>query len=137
MQRIASVLFLIIGGWLLMCEPLVAFMNLGKEAQSAELPVLLILLAIAAVPLAIGTALSPGERWRELGLTILLSAAMAVFAGVSTVAVFADPGFQKLKPALPPMPDIGVAPVPGVINLVVVIAIGWFLYRRRSATATA
>ena len=35
-------------------------------------------------------------------------------------------------PLLPPMPEIGVAPIAGTMNLIVLTAIGWWLYRGRN-----
>ena len=131
MRRVFSVLFFVLGGWLLMVEPVIAFLDLGPEARSAQPWVFLITLGMAAVPLAIATVLSPGERWRELGLTILLSAGAALFAGISSAAVFLDPGSGPLiEEAVPNMPDFAFTPVTGILNLVVIAAIGWLLYRR-------
>jgi hypothetical protein len=134
MRRALSVIFLVIGGWVLIAEPMMAFMNLGPDVSTVQPLVLGICLAMAAAPLAIGVALSPGERRRELGLTILIAMAAAVFCGLAMAAVFLDPGF---KPFMPPMPDIGVAPIAGTVNLVVLTAIGWWLYRRRRRKAEA
>jgi hypothetical protein len=129
MRRVLSIVFLVLGGWLLMGEPLIAFMDLGAGAQPAMPFVLLGVLVFAAVPLAIGAALSPGKRRRELGLTILIATGAAVFSGISLAAVLADPGFRQFMPLLPPMPKIVLAPVSGALNLVVLTAIGWWLYR--------
>ena len=137
MRRALSVIFLVIGGWLLIAEPMMAFMNLGSDVSSAQPLILGICLAMAAVPLAIGVALSPGDRRRELGLTILIAMAVAVFCGLATAATFLDPGFKPFMPLLPPMPDIAVAPVAGTVNLVVLTVVGWWLYRRRRSNAEA
>jgi hypothetical protein len=131
MRRALSIVFLVLGGWLLMGEPLIAFMDLGAGTE-LPMPFLLFgVLVFAAVPLAIGAALSSGNRRRELGLTILIATGAAVSSGISVAAVLADPGFRQFMPLLPPMPKIVLAPVAGVLNLILLTAIGWWLYRGR------
>ena len=130
-------LSLTIIGWLLIAEPMMAFMNLGPDVSAAQPLILGICLAMAAVPLAIGVALSPGNRRGELGLTILITMAVAVFCGLAAAATILDPGFKPFMPLLPPMPEIGVAPIAGTMNLVVLTAIGWWLYGRRRRKAEA
>lgn len=129
MRRVASVAFLAIGGWLLIAEPLIAFMDLGPGMRSGMPLVLAICLVMAAVPLSIGVALSRGERRRELGLTILIAEAAAVFTAGSLAAIFLDPGFKQFMPLMPLIPKIGVAWALGTANLLAFTAIGWWLYR--------
>lgn len=129
MRRAISAIFFVIGGWLLTGEPVVAFMDMGPDLRSAAPILWLIFFVMAAVPLGIAVATSPGERWRELGLTILIACGAGVFAGISALAMFTDPGFKQFLPLLPPMPKIGIAPVVGTINLAVVAGLGWLLYR--------
>jgi len=74
----------------------------------------------------LGAWASPGLRWQELGLTMLLSVGVVLFCGVAAAAVFLDPG---AKPFLPPMPRLQLAPAFGTANLLVVAAAGWSLYR--------
>jgi len=138
-RRVISIVFLTIGGWLLMGEPLVAFLNFGPGARPHELFLILGVLTFVAIPLAIGIALSPGDRRRELGLTILIATGVGVVCGASAVATFMDPGFKPFMAQMPPMPDFRMAPVVGVVNLIVLTAIGWWLYRggRRRVEAEA
>lgn len=128
MRRALSAILFVVGGWLLMGEPLVAFMDFGPELRSAAPIVWLITLIMAAIPLSIAVAASPGERWRELGLTILIACGVAAFSGLSALAMFTDPGFKQFLPLLPPMPRIGIAPVPGALNFAVLAGLGWLLY---------
>jgi hypothetical protein len=134
-RRGLSIIFLIIGGWVLMAEPMMAFVNFAPGVKAAEAAVLGIIAAIAAVPMAIGVALSPGDRRRELGLTILLATVAGLFCGAAAVTMFLDPGFKPFMPLMPPMPDIHAAPVVGVVNLVALTALGWWLYRGRARSA--
>lgn len=135
MRRALSFIFLVIGGWLLMGEPLIAFMNFGADARPHEPFLILGVLTFVAIPLAIGVALSPGDRRRELGLTILIAVGFGLVSGAAAVATLMDPGFKPFMPLMPPMPDIHAAPVVGVANLVAVTALGWWLYRRRARSA--
>jgi cation transport ATPase len=130
MRRIASIIFLVAGGWLLMVEPMMAFIDM-RLGSWLGLVVMLIFLVVAGVPLGIGTALSPGNRRRELGLTILITLGVGVVCAVSMAAILLDPGFKQFEPLMPPMPDFRLAPLPGLLNLAVVAAAGWWLYRTR------
>ena len=134
MRRFFSVILFVLGGWALMAEPFLAFLDFGSGLEAGKLAALAIALAMAAVPLAAGTALSPGERWRELGLTILLATGFAAFAGVSAAAIFLDPGARPIVEAVGPMPDFRLAPVVGILNLIVILAAGWLLFRRQGET---
>jgi hypothetical protein len=131
-RRALSFIFLVIGGWLLLAEPIMAFVNVAPGVKAVQAIVLGILVVAAAVPLAIGVALSPGDRRRELGLTILVAVGFGLFSGAAAVATFMDPGFKPFMPLMPPMPDIHAAPVVGVVNLVALTALGWWLYRGRA-----
>ena len=115
-----------------MVEPLTAFVNF-VPGRGLAVPIMMgFSLILAAIPLAIATALSPGERWRELGLTILLSTGAAALGGGSAVVMFTDPGFKSVAP---PMPELGFAPVIGTLNLIAVIAIAALLYWRTGQAA--
>ena len=139
MRRVLSIIFYVLGGWMLMCEPVVAFIRVdesGRSSASALLMALGFFLALGLGSIAIGALISPGERLREAGLTILISMGIAVFCGVSVVVTFADPGFKQLQPLPHPMPKFDFAPVTGMLNLLVIAAIGWLLYRRPSRSAS-
>lgn len=130
MRRVLSVIFLAIGGWLFTTEPVMAFVD-TKLGSWVTLMMLLFCLIFAAVPLAIGVALSPGDRRRELGLTILIALGFAALGAVSAAAIFFDPGFKQFQSTMPPMPDFGFAPVTGAVNLLILVALGWLLYRKQ------
>lgn len=133
MRRGLSVILFVLGGWVLMAEPVIAFVDFGPDVPAALPIVILLFLVMAAVPLGIAVALSPGDRRRELGLTILIAIGFAIFSAVCAAAIFMDPGFKQLAPLMPPMPKVAIAPIAGAANLVVVTAIGWFLYRKPGA----
>jgi len=133
MRRVLSVLFLAIGGWMLAGEPLMAFVDM-KVGSWVMLLMMLVFIVIAAVPLGIGVALSPGNRRRELGLTILIALGVTLISLLSIGAMLLDPGFKQIEPLMPPLPDVAFAPLPGLLNLTVVAAVGWWLFRKERRT---
>jgi hypothetical protein len=125
-RRVVSSIFFVLGGWMLMSEMMTAFLDV--EAGPADnLGMIGVSLVVAAPLLLIGAWASPGRRWQELGLTILIAVVAALFCGLSVLVVFSDPGF---KPFMPPMPKIELTPVVGTLNLLVVSAAGFALWRR-------
>lgn len=135
MRRLLSVLLFVLGGWLLSAEPAIAFIAFGGDEIKGKLFAAMIMLGIVAVPLAIATVVSPGDRWQELGLTILLSAAATAFCCLAIAAVFFDSGMKPFLADLPPTRNIVLAPVTGVLNLLALTGIGWLLYRRSGRTS--
>lgn len=135
MRRVLSILFFVCGGWMLSGEPLFAFLSFGPATPWLTPVMLGLFLVLAAVPLAVGTALSPGERSRELGLTMLLSIGFAAVGAVSAAAVLFDPGAKMIWAEVGPMPDIRITPIVGTANLMVMTAVAWLLYRRRGQAA--
>lgn len=128
MRRILSILLFVLGGWILASELFAAFIDV-EPGVGDNLFLIALFGIIAAVPLLLGAWASPGERWSELGLTILISAGFGAVGGVSALAILLDP---ESKPYLPPMPKMDFAVGIGAANLVVITAIGWALYRTRS-----
>jgi peptidoglycan/LPS O-acetylase OafA/YrhL len=125
-RRIVSTVFFVLGGWLLLGEPIIAFIDFGPDARPSQFFLILGVLTFVSIPLLIATAISPGHRRRELGLTILIAVGVALVSGASAAVVFTDPGFMQF---MPPMPKIGFAPLAGAVNLLIVAAVGWLLYR--------
>jgi len=124
-RRVLSILLFVFGGWMLMSEAIAAFIDAGPgHADSAML--ITIFAVIAGLPLLLGAWASPGSRWRELGLTILIATGTALVCGISTVVVLSDPGMKQF---LPPIPRINFAPVVGAVNLFALAVLGWLLYR--------
>lgn len=88
-----------------------------------------IFLVIDLPLLLVAAWISPGERWRETGLTILIAVGVTIMSVATAAAIFVDPGMQKF---LPPMPEMHFAPIWGVVNVAVLSAMGWWLYRRNA-----
>jgi hypothetical protein len=126
MRRAVSTILFVLGGWMLSGEVLVAFFDV-EAGLSDNAMMIALLMIFAAVPLLLGAWASPGQRWRELGLTILIAAAIALFCGLTALVMFMDPAFARY---MPPLPEIRVAPVVGAVNLLVISAVGWLLYQR-------
>ena len=135
MRRAVSILLFVLGGWVLASEILTAFMDVQPGLRDSAIFIALFG-ALAAVPLLLGAWASPGRRWQELGLTILLGAAFGLVAVGTIAVIMVDPG---AKPLLPRMQGISLAPVIGIANLLVVSAVGIALYRtgRRQAVSAA
>lgn len=128
-RRFLSVLFFVLGGWMLLSQLMVAFIDAG-ERIGLNLAMMGFMLLFALPFLLIGAWISPGQRWRELGLTILITAGIAIFCGLAALLVMLDPKFMRL---MPPMPEIGLSPVTGFVNLALVIGVGVLLYRRAAS----
>lgn len=127
-RRVVSVLLFVFGGWMLASELAVAFFNMEPGLRDSAI-LIGIFVPVAGIPLLCGVWASPGDRWRELGLTLLIAAGVMLFCAITMLAFFLDPGF---KPYMPPMPKIEFAPIIGIVNLLVIAALGWLLYRRPS-----
>lgn len=124
-RRVVSTLLFVVGAWMLTTELVGAFLDvLPGIIDNAG--VIGIFALFAGIPLVLGVWASPGRRWEELGLTILISTGIALFCCVSMAALLMDPGFRQF---MPPIPRIELAPAIGVINLLAVGALGWLLYR--------
>lgn len=126
MRRFFSVLFFVLGGWILSAQLMLAFLDL-QMGTATQLAVAAFTLLSALPFLLLGAWISPGQRWRELGLTLLIIAGIASFSGLSTLLVMLDPKFMRL---MPPMPDIELSPVTGLVNVGLVAGVGLWLYRR-------
>ena len=125
-RRVFSVAFFVLGGWLLSGELLVAFIDF--HTGWAAIPIVLAVALLFAAPLLLlGCWLDPGERWRDLGLTLLITCGIAVFSGLACLIVFNDPTIMRFIE--PPPPKLDIAPVSGVLNLLAIIGLGWLLRR--------
>ena len=127
-RRIASVLLFVLGGWILATELFAASLDVEPGVWDS-LAIVGIFVPIAGVPLLAGALTSRGDRWRELGLTILVSVGVAVATFACVTAVMLDPAFAR---QMPPLHEIRLDPLIGLINLLVVGAVGSWLYRRRA-----
>ncbi|QIL03184.1 hypothetical protein G7078_10610 [Sphingomonas sinipercae] len=128
-RRVISILSFAFGGWMLTCEAMLAFFTFDGGAAAVALGIGFFLI-IAGVPLLIGSWISPGRRWRELGITLLVVAAVALFLGVTMGLMLVDPAMKGLMPPLPE--GLSIAPLKGAANLLAIAGLGWWLYRGSS-----
>lgn len=126
-RRVLSILLFVFGGWMLMSEVICAFLDIEPGLGDSAL-LIGIFAVIAGLPLLLGACGSPGLRWRELGLTILIATGVALVCGISTFIVLEDPGMKQF---LPPTPKINLAPFVGAANVLALAALGWLLFRSR------
>lgn len=136
MRRVVSVILLVIGGWILMTEATVAWMDVGA-GTAMHSGGLAMFAAVAAVPLMLGTWASPGNRLADLGLTLMVAAGVALFAVLTMVLTVYDPAVANMLPPGQPKPDLDLMPVLGSINLLLVAGTGYSLWRRGRARAQA
>jgi len=129
MRRVASVFLLVLGGWMIVSELLVAFMDV-QPGKWDSLFVAAIFVPISGAPLLAGALISPGQRWQELGLTILLSAGAAAALAACMVAVMLDP---RLAHPMSFLHEIRLDLLFGAVNWLAVAAFGCWLYRRQPA----
>ena len=131
MRRVASVLLFVLGSWMLVSELFAAFMDV-QPGKWDSLFVTAIFVPISGAPLLAGALISPGRhRWRELGLTILLSAGTAAALAACIVAVMLDP---RLARHMSFLHEIRFDLLFGAVNWLAVAAFGGWLYRRQPAT---
>lgn len=130
MRRAASVILFVLGGWLLTGQLFAAGLDV-ESGLADNFGVTFIMMLFVLPFLLLGAWASPGERWRELGLTMLIAVGTSLVCGLSVLLALNDPG---MKPFMPPMPTIEFAPVWGFVNLAVVTLLGWSLYRRRRSS---
>jgi len=125
-RRTISVLLFVLGGWMLFGELFAAFFDVEPGLLDSAIMVG-IFIPIAGAPLLAATLLTPRHRWRELGLTILLAAGIGILAAAFVAAVMLDPAMARL---MPPLRELRFDAVFGFANLLVVSAVGLWLYRR-------
>jgi hypothetical protein len=127
MRRVASVILFIIGGWMLMTESVTAWMDLG-EGSGAQLAVLGVATALAAPFLLLGFWTSPGNRFADLGLTVMIVAGIGTACALVLILVLNDPGFKQIMPPDKTMPDLHLGYVSGLLNALVLAGIGWLFW---------
>lgn len=91
MRRAASIVLFVIGGFCVGMQVMIGFMKIPPD-YPRELPPILHFSAIALLFLVPATLASPGRRWRELGLTMLIGAAVCVGSFAITLAAPVDEG---------------------------------------------
>jgi hypothetical protein len=129
MRRVASYFLFIVGGYFLSMQ---VFIGLGLldiyPGVGDDLARLAWFMAVALPFLLLGTWLSPGERWRELGRTLLIGTGVALFAFTTVIFPPGLPGGPGLAPYAA---DLTWAA--GIPNLLLVGGAGGLLLYRNGA----
>lgn len=91
------------------------------------------MIAVALIPfvvlfLSLGALASPGARLRETGLVLLIAAGWTAFAVATLAYMIAMPDTRPLFP--PESRELFADPMFGVLNLILMAAIGYGLFRR-------
>jgi hypothetical protein len=123
-RRVASLVFLFLGGFCVGMQVMIAFLAGGGALDYALR--LAYFTAVAAPILALGAWLSPGQRWRELGLTMLIGAGVCGGAFSSAIFLPDEHGVMMDRAELTPYLALG----PGFANLTLIAGAGLLLYLR-------
>ncbi len=91
MRRVLSIILFVIGGFCVGMQVMIAFMMIPPEYPD-KLPPIFQFTAIAVLFLFPATWLSPGRRWRELGMTMLIGAAVCVGSFAITITATPEEG---------------------------------------------
>jgi uncharacterized membrane protein len=136
MRRVASIILFVLGGWMLTSEAMVAWMDMGL-GWSAQLVGLAVMLPFFLVPLGLGAWASPGNRFAELGLTLMIAAGVAAFCALAVFLAFNDPQVIKMMPPGQKIPNFAINPLLGGLNLLLIAGCGYLLWRRGRSRARA
>ena len=123
-RRVSSIVLLFLGGFCVGMQVMVAF--IADKSAAGYSGRTLYFTAIAAAVLALGTWASPGRRWRELGLAMLIGAGVCVASFSTAIFMPDEQGRMMDKGELVPYLALG----PGFANLGLVVGLGLILYIR-------
>ncbi len=128
LRRALSVILFILGAWLLAAEVMMAWISVGQSGAT-ELGMIGVMLAFCAPLLLLGMWAGPGNRFIELGRTIMIAAAVGATLALVLFILLADPSFTRLMPPDNPAPNFKISWVSGLLNLALVAGAGWLLFR--------
>ena len=134
MRRIASVVLLIIGAWMLACGVMVAGLDFG-DGGVRQLAPAGVMAGVALPFLLLGGLASPGNRFSDLGITLTISAAVGGALVLMMWQTWSDPKFRQMMPPDKPLPNIQFALVPGFGAVLIIAGLGfglWWLGRHRA-----
>jgi hypothetical protein len=131
-RRIASILLLV---WACIC--LVCVLGFAFIDDNTMKPWIMALFAVLAlVPLGLGVAVTPGERWQEAGAVLITAAVTTALLAVTFVLLAQDSKFMALMPPgsekwLEDMDDLAT----GFGLIALTGGLGWWLARGRRGSA--
>jgi hypothetical protein len=139
MRRALSIALLILGCWALACEVLIAWIGAG-ETPAMHVGVSLVMLALSLPFLLLGLWASPGRRFADLGITMVIAAAIGAGSALTIFMMLSDPRFLLFLPFQSPARNLTYHPLLGAANLVLIGGVGWLLWnsdrKRTKRTAT-
>lgn len=139
MRRTLSVILFILGAWVLASQIMIMFIDVGQPPATA-LAMVAILLVLSAPFLLLGMWASPGNRFSDLGITMVIAAGVGGGCALTMFLMLNDPKFLLLLPLESPARNLRFALFPGAVNLIAIAAVGWLLWstgRRRQKRKTA
>src|SRR5262245_53759441 len=97
MRRAASIILFVLGGWMLSSEVLMAGIDFapGTGDGGVQIAALAILVLFALPFFAVATWASPGNRWAELGLTLMITAGVGAAMALVVLMVLKDPSLKQ------------------------------------------
>lgn len=134
MRRTLSVILLVIGGWLLMSEGVVAWLDMG-QGGIVHVGVTAVMLAFAAPFLLLGMWASPGNRFADVGITMMIAIGSGAVLAIVIAIMTHDPGFRQLVPPDRPLMVFNLAIGWGLLNLAVLGGLGFLAWRAGESRA--
>jgi hypothetical protein len=135
MRRLASLILFLLAGWLLSGALMMASISIGShESAAVRLGSVAVMSGLAALPLLLALIATPGNRFAELGVMLMIVAAVASGVVLTMVMVTRDPEFARLMPPGRSLPQLDFAPLWGSAALLLVGG-GGYLLRRLIARA--
>lgn len=125
MRRGCSVTLFVLGGWLL--SSVIIFGLVPEDEYISRWALAGILTAIPAPFLLAATWISPGKRLAELGLTLMITAGVALGMVITFAAIFLDPAMKRFLPE--PLPDFDFTSPVMMVSVLLVGGGGYLLWR--------
>lgn len=95
MRRLASLILFLLAGWLLSGALMMASISIGShESAAVRLGSVAVMSGLAALPLLLALIATPGNRFAELGVMLMIVAAVASGVVLTMVMVTRDPGLH-------------------------------------------
>lgn len=125
MRRGCSIALFVAGGWILSSVAIVGLMP--EDETVPRWAVVAIFAAFAAPFLLAGTLTSPGRRWAELGLTLMITAGIALVMIVTMAAIFLDPAMKRFMPET--LYDFDFSSPAMIVSILLIGGGGYLLWR--------
>ena len=118
----------VIGGWLLSTVAIVGMIQ--PDEDLARWAAVAFFAGFAAPFLIAATWISPGKRFAELGLTMMITAGVALFTVITMAAVLLDPAMKRFMP--PEAYQFDFTSPAMIVSILVIGGGGFLLWRTRT-----